>query len=99
MNNEPIHHISASVLQRSMAALESVIAVADRKTVEFDAARDALTDLRTVRAQAKATPIAWAVFAPNGNIRMWSTNSKEVSEFAERAGLPLTSLCKLPQQP
>jgi hypothetical protein len=37
-------------------------------------------------------PVAWAVFAPNGNIRMWSSDSEPVRKLAEREGLPLTPL-------
>ncbi len=37
-------------------------------------------------------PVAWAVFAPNGNIRLWSQNSDSVRAFADSNGLPVTPL-------
>lgn len=37
-------------------------------------------------------PIAWAVFADNGNIRLWSTDRAEVLAFADKVGAPLIAL-------
>lgn len=37
-------------------------------------------------------PVAWALFAPNGNIRMWSTDSEAVRKVAAAEGWPLTPL-------
>lgn len=37
-------------------------------------------------------PAAWAVFADNGNVRLWSTDHAEVRAFAERIGQPLIAL-------
>jgi hypothetical protein len=41
---------------------------------------------------ASAQPVAWAVFAPNGNCRMWSQSNDYIKAFAEQEGLPLTPL-------
>lgn len=50
--------------------------------------------LETVKhlAAQSATPVAWAVFAPNGNIRMWSTNHAEILKFATEEGVALHPL-------
>lgn len=37
-------------------------------------------------------PVAWAIFAENGNIRMWSETSEAVEKLAEREGLTVTPL-------
>lgn len=37
-------------------------------------------------------PIAWAVFADNGNMRLWSTDRAEVLAFADKVGAPLIAL-------
>lgn len=37
-------------------------------------------------------PVAWAVFAPNGNVRLWSQNSEAVREYADSNGFPVTPL-------
>ena len=37
-------------------------------------------------------PVAFAVFADNGNIRIWSTDSEPVRKLAEAEGLPLVPL-------
>lgn len=37
-------------------------------------------------------PVAYAVFADNGNIRIWSTDSEPVRKLAEAEGLPLVPL-------
>lgn len=37
-------------------------------------------------------PVAWAVFAPNGNIRMWSQDPAPVRKLADDEGLPLVPL-------
>ena len=37
-------------------------------------------------------PVAYAVFAGNGNIRIWSTDSEPVRKLAEAEGLPLVPL-------
>jgi len=50
-------------------------------------------------------PVAWAVFAPNGRIRLWSRESGIAKRFAGKQGLPLTPLyaatpvVSLPQEP
>lgn len=44
------------------------------------------------------TPVAYAVFANNGNIRIWSKDSEPVRKLAEREGLPLVPLYA-PQKP
>jgi hypothetical protein len=41
-------------------------------------------------------PVAWALFAPNGNIRMWSINSEAVHKVAADEGWPLTPLYAAP---
>lgn len=41
---------------------------------------------------ASRPPVAFAVFAPNGNIRLWSTDSEAVRKFAAERGLPVTPL-------
>ena len=37
-------------------------------------------------------PVAWAVFAENGNIRIWSPTSEAVEKMAEREGLTVIPL-------
>lgn len=39
-----------------------------------------------------AEAVAWAAFAEDGNVRLWSRDSKQVREFCESAGLELTPL-------
>lgn len=39
-----------------------------------------------------AEPKAWAIFAPNGNVRLWSTDPEPVRKLAAAEGLPLTPL-------
>lgn len=45
-----------------------------------------------VRAPADATPAAWVVYAPNGNVRLWSTEQRRANECAEANGLTVTPL-------
>lgn len=37
-------------------------------------------------------PVAYAIFAENGNIRMWSETSEPVEALAEKEGLTVTPL-------
>lgn len=37
-------------------------------------------------------PVAWAVFAPNGNIRIWSQDGESVRILADSERLPLVPL-------
>ena len=37
-------------------------------------------------------PAEWALFAPNGNYRIWSTVREEVERVAAEAGAPVTPL-------
>lgn len=41
-------------------------------------------------------PVAWAVFADNGNIRIWSSASEPVRKLAEAEGLKLVPLYVIP---
>lgn len=41
-------------------------------------------------------PVAWAVFARNGNVRLWSTDSEAVRKFATDNDLPLHPLFAQP---
>lgn len=45
--------------------------------------------------ERRVMPRAWAVFAPNGNVRLWSTDSEPVRKLAEKEGLPLVPLYEL----
>lgn len=42
-------------------------------------------------------PIAWAVFAENGNIRIWSPTNEAVEKMAAREGLAVTPLYTAPE--
>ena len=42
-------------------------------------------------------PVAWAIFAENGNIRIWSPANESIEKMAERDGLTVTPLYALPQ--
>ena len=46
-------------------------------------------------------PVAYAIFAENGNIRLWSTESQHVKRIAQEKGLSLVPLYATPvaQQP
>lgn len=48
--------------------------------------------------QAQQEPVAYALFADNGNIRIWSTDSEPVRKLAEAEGLTLVPLYA-PQKP
>lgn len=48
--------------------------------------------------QAQQDPVAYALFADNGNIRIWSTDSEPVRKLAEAEGLTLVPLYA-PQKP
>ena len=41
-------------------------------------------------------PVAWAVFADNGNIRIWSSASEPVRKLAEAEGMKLVPLYAIP---
>lgn len=47
--------------------------------------------------QPEQEPVAWGVFASNGNVRLWSQDREAVRAFAERKGLPLAPLYAAPQ--
>lgn len=47
------------------------------------------------QVERRVMPRAWAVFAPNGNVRVWSTDSGPVRKLAEEEGLPLVPLYEL----
>lgn len=42
-------------------------------------------------------PVAWAVFADNGNIRIWSSASEPVRKLAEETGMKLVPLYAIPE--
>ena len=44
------------------------------------------------QVERNVMPRAWALFAPNGNYRIWSTVQAEVERVAAEAGVPLTPL-------
>lgn len=46
-----------------------------------------------------AEPVAWAVFAPNGNIRLWSQDSEHVRAYAAGFGFEVTPLYAPPPAP
>lgn len=48
------------------------------------------------QVERRVMPRAWAVFAPNGNVRLWSTDSEPVRKLAEEEGLPLVPLYAIP---
>lgn len=50
------------------------------------------------RESVSMEPVAWAIFAANGNIRIWSPDQEPVRKVAEREGLPVVPLYS-PQQP
>lgn len=48
--------------------------------------------LSAVHVDALVGPVAWAVFADNGNIRIWSSVNEPVRKLAEEQGMKLTPL-------
>lgn len=48
------------------------------------------------QVERRVMPCAWAVFAPNGNVRLWATDSEPVRKLAEQEGLPLVPLYAIP---
>ena len=44
-------------------------------------------------------PKAWAVYAENGNIRLWSANIEEAQKFATENGRPLVPLYSIAKAP
>lgn len=48
-----------------------------------------------VCSSAELGPRAWALFAPNGNYRIWSTVREELERVAAEAGAPITPLYEL----
>lgn len=50
-----------------------------------------------VLAPAPTQPVAWAIFAENGNCRMWTQNKGHADAAAKDTGLPLTELYAAPQ--
>lgn len=44
-------------------------------------------------------PRAWAVFAENGNVRLWSQDRDEVRKFAEKTGYKLVPLYSIESAP
>jgi hypothetical protein len=49
------------------------------------------------RAAAIAEPVAWAHFAKNGNIRIWTSAAKEAVRIAKENGIDLMPLYPAPQ--
>jgi hypothetical protein len=49
---------------------------------------DAVLDQR--EAMRDVQPVAWIVYAPNGNVRLWSTEQRQANECAEANGLTVT---------
>ena len=64
----------------------------DADYAEYSAALDSVLAQRT----EKAAPVAWAIFTPEGNIRMWSTVSLDVGAVATKLGATLTPLFAAP---
>lgn len=56
----------------------------------------ALSLLRAALEAPQQQQVAWAVFARNGNIRMWSTNTDAIQQFAIDEGVAVTPLCASP---
>lgn len=48
--------------------------------------------LRHIDKEAPGKPRAWAVFAENRNLRIWSTDGEGIRKYAEQHNLPLTPL-------
>jgi hypothetical protein len=49
--------------------------------------------------KVEGEPVAWAVFADNGNIRLWSANKSTVERFADENEKPAAPLYTHPQPP
>ncbi|KDD40631.1 hypothetical protein L529_4950, partial [Bordetella bronchiseptica MBORD901] len=63
---------------------------------QYAAAGDAAPQASPVAGEA----VAWAVFAPNGNIRYWHHDKANVEAFAAKHGLPVTGIADAaPQAP
>lgn len=59
-------------------------------------ARDLWAMWQAARASlppASGEVVAWAAFADNGNIRVWTSASEDVRELAESVGMELVPLC------
>lgn len=54
-------------------------------------------DAQPTQGGDKGDAVAWAVFAANGNIRMWSTINADVEGFAKQIGAVVTPLYAAPQ--
>jgi hypothetical protein len=60
-------------------------------------AAEALTALTQLEAMVgEQKPVAYAIFAENGNIRLWSTESQHVKRIAQEKGLSLVPLYAAP---
>lgn len=63
----------------------------------IEACKQALTALSELEAMVgEQEPVAYAIFAENGNIRLWSTESQHVKRIAQEKGLSLVPLYAAP---
>ena len=49
------------------------------------------------QVERRVVPLAWVVFAPNGNVRLWSQESEPARKFAEEQSLQLVPLYEIPE--
>ena len=63
----------------------------------LDGVLDAIDDLPAPQPAASVEPVAWAHFAKNGNIRIWTSAAKEAVRIAKETGIELTPLYAAPQ--
>ena len=67
--------------------------------VEVDALRTVLvkmTEAAVLEKLRQQKPVAWAAFADNGNIRIWTSASETMRKLAADEGMELTPLYSAP---
>jgi hypothetical protein len=89
-----------NAIEQAIEALESAIRVYEASspsvmTVERRQCVDAITALQSMQGEA----VAYAVFADNGNIRIWCADPIQIETLKQKYGQYLTPLYTHPQSP
>jgi hypothetical protein len=94
--------MSREAMQQALEALKDAAdAIAGRLENPATAMHNALIAESALRfaleSQQEPQPVAWAIFTPAGNARLWATKQEHLQRLADAEGLTLTPLYAAPQ--
>lgn len=93
---EYVEALHARIVELEAQIASSGFTAADMATAAAQGFRDGVA---SIAASAVSEPVAYAVFAENGNIRVWATEPQHVKRIAAEQGLKLVKLYTHPCPP